>query len=410
MASDNQTKVELGLILTVAEIEVDLRATVGGPEGWTFTGAAAFGETAGRPDVTLSTLIARLQGEHGEGPWFEKAPVDVGLTGLKVSYRAEPTAFAVRSDIAVMLDAGPRFDLAFLLARTIGAGAGDPGLLVALCTTSPIDLRTIIGSDTGLIGRFLGDIQLDRLGVYYASEEIEVDGDLVDPRSGGRAAFAKGPSFSARFGDGRSFTDLALPPPEAEPSEAPVVGPARTETSDKPKPPKPKEEKGGPLRFWKPLDKTIGPLKFKRIGGEWEGGKLGILLDASVSLAGLSVGLAGLAVRVEPSRLPKLKFEDLEFGLDGLELAFSRGPVSISGALLKTMEEGRVGYAGQAMIRLSRFSIAAIGGYTTTREGEPAFFIFGAFIGTLGGPPCFVVEGIAAGFGYNRGITLPEIE
>ena len=43
-------------------------------------------------------------------------------------------------------------------------------------------------------------------------------------------------------------------------------------------------------------------------------------------------------------------------------------------------------------------------------QGQASFFIFGAFTGILGGPPCFVVEGIAAGFGYNRAIVLPEIE
>ena len=62
------------------------------------------------------------------------------------------------------------------------------------------------------------------------------------------------------------------------------------------------------------------------------------------------------------------------------------------------------------MIRAATFSIGAIGAYGRTKQGESSFFIFGAFTGILGGPPCFVVQGIAAGFGYNRTIALPEID
>jgi hypothetical protein len=125
--------------------------------------------------------------------------------------------------------------------------------------------------------------------------------------------------------------------------------------------------------------------------------------------------LAGLALRVNPSKLSDFRFpQDLELGLDGLALAFQRGPVSISGALLKTIEKttkgDRIGYAGQAAIRAATFSIGAMGGYSTTEDNQPSFFIYGAFTGMLAGPPCFVVLGIAAGFGYNRAIVLPDID
>jgi hypothetical protein len=419
MASDNRTSVRFELAMTVAEVPLMLGSTVGGPAGWTFAGSADFTGEDGAPGLSLSQLIARLQREHGGGEWFEREPVDVALTGLSARYQAEPTAFTVRTDIAVTLHEGATrdedvtLDLAFLLARTARDGEAEASaLLVALMTASPIDLRTVAGADTGLIGRFLGDIRIDRLGVFYASDEITIDGELIDPRDDAPVAFAKGPSFLARFGDGRSFTDLALPPPSAGEPETTAKPPATEAATRAPAAGKPEkgEPEHGPLRYWKPLDKTIGPLKFKRIGGEWDNGRLGVLLDASVSLAGLSVGLAGFAVRVEPAKLPKLTFADLEFGLDGMDVSFARGPVTISGALLRTVEDGRVAYTGRAMIRAASFSIGAIGSYTTTREGEPSFFIFGAFSGVLGGPPCFVVQGVAAGFGYNRALTIPDIE
>ena len=51
-----------------------------------------------------------------------------------------------------------------------------------------------------------------------------------------------------------------------------------------------------------------------------------------------------------------------------------------------------------------------MGAYTTTKENKPSFFIFGAFVGLLGGPPCFIVQGVAAAFGYNRGLVLPDAD
>ena len=43
--------------------------------------------------------------------------------------------------------------------------------------------------------------------------------------------------------------------------------------------PRSREPRAGPLRYWKPVNKTFGPLELRRIGGEWDGkaSKLGIL-------------------------------------------------------------------------------------------------------------------------------------
>lgn len=392
-ADENGTALAFGLRARVYGVPFELRSTVGGPDGWSFAGRA-------RVHATLSSLLARLQGPGGE-PWFAEAPlVDIDVTALAASWRAEAQSFSLRSDFDIRLAGGPEFDLAFLFARS---GAGDGAVLAGLFSRSPIDFAAVLGTGSGLVGRFLGGCALDSLGIFYASAAQEVDGALVDAREPGPVAFARGLSVTARLGADGNYTDIALPPPPKDDDPAPAAA-ARAATPKLPPP------GGAPLRFWKPLDKTIGPLQLRRIGGEWADGKLGILLDAEVALAGLRVGLAGLAVKVPPSKLAKLTFADLEFALDGLELAFSRGPVSIAGALLKTFEGGRVGYAGAASIRAASFSIAAIGAYSTTKEDEPAFFIFGAFAGVVGGPPCFVVTGIAAGFGYNRAITLPEID
>ena len=376
---------------------------------------------------SLSELIENLRGSEGGGDWFGNGtlPADVTLESLAFSYLAPPPSsvqpaaqpppaslFSIRSDIGVSVTNGPAFKLAFAFAKR------DHAVLVGLCSRGRIDLSSAMGSDTGLIGRFLGNsISIASASTTPASRLTRSMGPCSICRIRRIPTPSRSP-WGRRSPPGsatpKSIIDIALPPPGAEktgaaasPPQPAVFGPSSGAAVTNPK-----AESAGPLRYWKDLDKTIGPLQFRRIGGEWDGtqGKFGILLDAAVSLAGLSVGLAGLCVKVAPSKLSTLKFDDLEFGLDGLELAFVRGPVTISGALLKTFEGKRVGYAGQASIRAATFAIAAIGAYSTTEEGQPAFFIFGAFVGILGGPPCFVVEGIAAGFGYNRAIALPGID
>ncbi len=152
---------------------------------------------------------------------------------------------------------------------------------------------------------------------------------------------------------------------------------------------------------------TFAPLEVRRIGGEWHEGKLGFLFDAGVELMGLKVGLAGLRVSVEPGKLTTLKPDDPEIGLDGVEIDFKAGPVGIGGAFLKTPDGA---YSGMARISAQVFTITAIGSYSTTKKGDPSLFVFGAYVGIIGGPPAFVVQGVAAGFGYNRGLTIPDIE
>lgn len=159
---------------------------------------------------------------------------------------------------------------------------------------------------------------------------------------------------------------------------------------------------------WKKIDKRIGPVSLQRIGFAYDDGKVILLLDASMTMIGLGVQLMGFGLGFRLKWPP----ETPDFYLDGLGLSYSRPPIEISGAFLHStrMYEGEEidEYSGGAIIKISKFSIAAIGAYAKVKD-EASLFIYGVFDGPIGGPAFFFVTGIAAGFGYNRRVNVPSV-
>ena len=62
-----------------------------------------------------------------------------------------------------------------------------------------------------------------------------------------------------------------------------------------------------------------------------------------------------------------------------------------------------------AIIRTSKLSLSAIGSYTLL-SGHPSLFIYAVLNFPLGGPPFFFVTGLAAGFGFNRALVMPDVD
>lgn len=160
---------------------------------------------------------------------------------------------------------------------------------------------------------------------------------------------------------------------------------------------------------WFPVQEQLGPIHLARIGGRLDkkaGGEqqLTFLLDAGLALGPVEISLDGLGIstpltRIEPS-----------FSLDGLGLRAAAGPLSIGGAFLheRDPETGIDSYGGAAILGFEELSITAIGSYARV-QGEPSLFLYAILDAALGGPAFFFVEGIAAGFGYNRGFAPPLI-
>jgi hypothetical protein len=404
MVDNTRTDLEIGADVRLAGTDWRLKLGFGREKKFTLTPVKPVEPL----DVAnaLFTRSTHQQGDLFQGDIFPK----IKFKQLDVIY--EPSAGnGSRAIFRASIGTGSTLikNLDFLFAKL--EEDGQSRYLAGIGSETSISL---VSQDAGVVGQLLGNVALDRLGLYYASHDVA---SFSVPGTDKRRNFPSSLSVSLGLSFRESHLDISLSSAGLEfsgPAAPALPGPSPAPDTPPPELPSPAKAQLEKTknRFWKDLNKTLGPLQLRRIGGEWDGTRLGLLLDATIELMGLSLGLSGLALKVNPSKLSDFHFpQDLEFGLDGLSLAFQRGPVSISGALLKTIKGGQTGFAGLASIRTAAFSIGAIGAYSTTEVGnQPSFFIYGAFTGILAGPPCFVVQGIAAGFGYNRAITLPDID
>jgi hypothetical protein len=158
---------------------------------------------------------------------------------------------------------------------------------------------------------------------------------------------------------------------------------------------------------WFTLQKSFGPVTFNRVGVQYQDGAVWFLLDAALSVAGLTLALDGLA-----AGSPLNQFHP-QFRLRGLGIDYSNGPVEIGGAFLwRQIEIGGKKYDeydGAALIKTPQFALSAIGSYADL-DGHPSLFVYAVLDYPLGGPAFFFVTGLAAGFGYNRSLRMPAIE
>jgi hypothetical protein len=158
---------------------------------------------------------------------------------------------------------------------------------------------------------------------------------------------------------------------------------------------------------WIVLQKSFGPVNFERVGLAFKNSEITGALDASLMAGGLTIALNGLSVSS-----PITKF-DPKFDLHGLGIDYKNSGLEIGGAFLKqTMtKDGNTytSFGGMAIIRTEKLTISAIGSYANY-QNHPSMFIYAMLDYPIGGPAFFFVTGLAAGFGYNRGLNIPTIE
>nr|WP_315186923.1 DUF6603 domain-containing protein [uncultured Albidiferax sp.] len=174
---------------------------------------------------------------------------------------------------------------------------------------------------------------------------------------------------------------------------------------------------------WLDVQRSFGPVSVKRVGIEFVHGEVRLLLDASLAVSGLSMDLQGLSLGVPLSAITKFNrtqlldslrpvAERMSTRLDGLTLSYENGPIALSGGLLSVNPppDGTL-YAcnGQLLLKADTWALSVVGSFAQLKGGESSLFAYGVLNATLGGPAFFFVTGIAAGFGYNRSLTLPTL-
>jgi hypothetical protein len=231
---------------------------------------------------------------------------------------------------------------------------------------------------------------------------------------GGDTALRKGFNVSAKLTVAGAEKLLMLPAAEGDNATETSV-PTESRTSPPPAQPETSEAvaKTRPpsgISKWFDIQKSLGPLRLQRLGVQFQfkDQRLGFMFDAGMDLLGVRLDLLGLSISL-PLKNPKIS--DLEFGLEGLELAIKQKPIEIVGSLLKLTPPPpgvTFQYDGRVLVRTQVFSLAALGSYAEV-NGKPSLFIFAVLHKELGGPSFFFVTGLAFGFGVNRQLRLPAI-
>ncbi|MEW9552243.1 DUF6603 domain-containing protein [Nonomuraea sp. NPDC050783] len=208
----------------------------------------------------------------------------------------------------------------------------------------------------------------------------------------------EGFTFDGRLRLGALEAPMSLP---VAPARPPASGPA------------PALAQSGDNVVWRKIELSIGPLHVERVGISYlhQSGRpatLAVLVDAALSVGGLTLALTGLSAALaldDPLALPS-------FDLAGLGVDYAEGPVQISGAFLKDTltYEGKSypSYNGKAVIETEAFSVGALGSYAQLPDG-PSLFVYAFLDHPIGGPAFFYVTGLAAGFGYDRRLVAPDV-
>lgn len=159
---------------------------------------------------------------------------------------------------------------------------------------------------------------------------------------------------------------------------------------------------------WFKVQKHLGPVYFSKVGMQYNERELSFLLDASLNMAGLTITLDGLSAN------SPLTHHDVTFSLKGLGIDYKNKAMEIGGAFIREHIDvpGSAGYDeydGQAVVRIGKVSLGAIGSYARFK-GHPSLFVYTALNTPLGGPAFFFVQGLSMGFGYNRRLNMPTLD
>ncbi|GAA1514582.1 hypothetical protein GCM10009677_54750 [Sphaerisporangium rubeum] len=439
-------------------------------DGWTFSGRTGAGEF-----VPIGPFAAELAADHaglvlpqplaglsignlaaevatGPGRLFVtgevRFPIDTTEVDLVVAI--DTAAGTYSGTVAVLVRPGLELDFAVYFAKQAGAkrfvatyrrGGAAPTLKELVAALAPsaaqdIPAGIVVGIDDALLAvedgtnvfevdltakvdlselpvvgeRLKGDqvVGFDPLRVLAATgpltaAQVTALNSLL-PAGVARldaSEYPKGFSFSGRLRLGPLEQGVTLP-----------VGTPATITPSTPATPSAQAKTADDV-LWYKAGVDFGPVHVARVGLAYrhvqgQPARLAVLVDAAISAGGLTLSCDGLSASVslsDPLALP-------EFGLSGLGVSYTGGPVTVSGAFLANtvVHQGKnvAAYSGKAVISTEVLTIGALGSYMQLPEG-PSLFVYAFLDYPIGGPAFFFVEGVAAGFGYNRRLVAPSV-
>jgi len=166
-----------------------------------------------------------------------------------------------------------------------------------------------------------------------------------------------------------------------------------------------------------PVGKTYGPLTIQSAGLGMSNGKVTLHFSGSLHIGPLGLQLMGFELATPIDQF------DPSVSLNGLGLEVEKPPLTLQGLFLEGQvevpEQGANGqvttttitaYTGEFSVGYKQYGLTGIGSYATLPDGSASLFLYGFLGAPLGGPPFCFVTGVAAGFGYNRTMTLPTPE
>jgi hypothetical protein len=285
----------------------------------------------------------------------------------------------------------------------VSPASGQTQAAIGLTLDLPVDLAA-----TPLFGMLLAGVKITGFELTYASQDFTAGSIVLPPGAPSPPAVPADFGLTVTVDAGGTAQTFTLPSassdgtapasPDAQ-SVRPAPGLDRGPTGR----PLAAQTGGAPPVSWFAVQKSLGPLFIDRVGVVAGGGTLGLALDAALDTDVVSIQLTGFVVTFTPGSMASAP---PAVSLDGLAVAVDCGALQIGGSLVRTQGQSGIEYDGSLLISIGSYAIDAVGSYTVI-DGIPSLFVYGMVDAPIGGPPAFLVTGLAAGFGLNRALRLP---
>jgi len=163
-------------------------------------------------------------------------------------------------------------------------------------------------------------------------------------------------------------------------------------------------ESGNGVR-WKNVSKRLGPVSIERAGLSFDGNAVWAVLDGSVTLGMVELGLIGFKVGFDMAK------KMISGELNGISVSCSTKAFGLSGTIYRGTdlpEDVRYSYSGGLSLKLAKWELRAVASYAELKTGEGSFFVFVNVQMMLTLLPAFTLTGIMGGLGINRKLLIPE--